>query len=32
MIRIIDTYAEITLLFEDGKFSIDKWKNYINQI
>ena len=32
MIRIIDTYAEITLLFEDGKFSIDKWKTYINKI
>ena len=32
MIRIIDTYAEINHLFDDGKFSIDKWKNYINQI
>ena len=32
MIRIIDTYAENNHLFDDGKFSIDKWKNYINQI
>ena len=32
MIRIIDTYKEINPLFDDGKFSIDKWKTYINQI
>lgn len=32
MIRIIDTYAEINHLFDDGKFNIDKWEIYINQI
>ena len=32
MIRIIDTYQEINPLFDDGKFSIDKWKTYINQV
>ena len=32
MIRIIDTYADITCLFDEGNFNIDTWKSYIKKI
>lgn len=32
MIKIIDTFAQINNLFEDGKFILDKWKEYMNSI
>lgn len=32
MIKIIDTYSQIFELFEKGKFSIEKWRQYINMI
>lgn len=32
MIKIIDTFAKINDLFEDGKFILDKWKTYMNSI
>ena len=32
MIKIIDTFAQINNLFEDGKFILDKWKTYMNSI
>ena len=32
MIKIIDTFAQINDLFEDGKFILDKWKTYMNSI
>lgn len=32
MIKIIDTYSQIFELFEWGKFSIEKWRQYINMI
>ncbi len=32
MIRIIDTYADISCLFDNGNFNMETWKTYINQI
>ena len=32
MIKIIDTYVQINNLFKDGKFILDKWKEYMNSI
>ena len=32
MIRIIDTTAQIESLFDNQRFSIDKWERYINSI
>ena len=32
MVKIIDTFAQINDLFEDGKFILDKWKTYLNSI
>jgi len=32
MIRIIDTYADISCLFDNGNFNMETWKIYINQI
>lgn len=32
MIRIVDTYAQIGTLFDDGTFNIEKWELYINSI
>lgn len=32
MIRIIDTYAQIGALFDDGTFNIEKWELYINSV
>ena len=32
MIRIIDTYADISWLFDNGNFNMETWKIYINQI
>ena len=32
MIKIVDTYAEIPSLFEDGKFQIEKWRIYAEKI
>ena len=32
MIKIIDTFAQINDLFDDGKFILDKWKTYMNSI
>ncbi|MBQ8639002.1 MAG: hypothetical protein IJ468_07525 [Lachnospiraceae bacterium] len=32
MIRIIDTYAEINALFDNGMFQLGRWKSYINAI
>lgn len=32
MIKIIDTYSQILELFENGIFSLEKWRKYINLI
>ena len=32
MIRIIDTYAQIGALFDNGAFNMEKWERYINTI
>lgn len=32
MINIIDTSQQVKTLFDNGKFNIKKWKNYINSI
>lgn len=32
MIRIIDTYEQINLIFENGTFNYEKWQPYINSI
>lgn len=32
MIKIIDTYSQIGILFDDGTFNIEKWESYINSI
>ena len=32
MIKLIDTYSQISGLFERGIFSLEKWRQYINSI
>lgn len=32
MLNIIDTYADIPLMFENGKFCIEKWRSYAEKI
>ena len=32
MIKIIDTYSQIEILFDNGNFDIEKWELYINSI
>lgn len=32
MINLIDTYSQISELFEDGHFDLEKWKAYMNSI
>ena len=32
MIRIIDTYSQINMVFENETFNLKKWEVYINSI